>query len=319
MNAAPASAARPGVIAVIGETLADVFPDASVLGGAPFNVARALGAFGLAPLLVTRCGRDALGREVAAECARFGVRADGLQSDDSLPTGVVEVALTPQGHRFTIRPDQAWDAIDAGQASAVLSAAAPAWLCFGTLAQRRATSRAAIHAALAAVPGKRLLDLNLREMPEQAEVAEQSLTRANWLKLNEDELLQLFRWFTPRRGTSAEWSMRAVDARIAHLAARFDLEQVIVTRGAAGYAAFNPRGICTAMGMAPTVTVRDTVGAGDAFTAVLLYGLQAGWPLPATLQRASEFSAAVCTLRGAVADEPGFYRGFIERWQVRAA
>ena len=50
---------------VIGEVLFDCFPDGStVLGGAPFNVAWHLQAFGLRPLVVTRVGDDALGERV---------------------------------------------------------------------------------------------------------------------------------------------------------------------------------------------------------------------------------------------------------------
>ena len=48
---------------IIGEVLFDVMPDGTrVLGGAPFNVAWHLEAFGLRPLMITRVGADDIGR-----------------------------------------------------------------------------------------------------------------------------------------------------------------------------------------------------------------------------------------------------------------
>jgi fructokinase len=67
-------------------------------------------------------------------------------------------------------------------------------------------------------------------------------------------------------------------------------------------------------GRSPTVTVRDTVGAGDAFAAVLLLGDLRAWPLPTTLARAADFSAAVCTLRGAFDEASPLYRETSARW-----
>ena len=44
---------------VFGEVLWDCFPDGQqVLGGAPFNVAWHLHAFGISPLFVSRVGQD---------------------------------------------------------------------------------------------------------------------------------------------------------------------------------------------------------------------------------------------------------------------
>ncbi len=40
----------------------------------------------------------------------------------------------------------------------------------------------------------------------------------------------------------------------------------------------------------------DTVGAGDAFSAVFILGLSKGWSTALTLERALEFAAAVCTV-----------------------
>lgn len=311
----PPALLRPGAVALVGEALVDVFPDRRVLGGAPFNVARTLGALGLRPLLVARHGDDELGRAIADECARFGVLADGLQCDPTRPTGVVDVHFEGGTHRFAIRADQAWDALDAGTAAAAVALAQPAWICFGTLAQRQSSARSAVRVALETSRARRLLDINLRDMPDAMAVAADSLMLADVLKVNEDELLQLLRWFNPPGDVRMPWLPRTMDARIARLMLRFNLQLLVITRGEQGFAAYEDSGRCVAMGAASEVAVVDTVGAGDAFTSVLLLGLAAGWPLLATLERAGELAAAACTLRGAVAADPAFYRPFLQRWQ----
>jgi len=77
---------------IFGEVLFDHFPDGSVvLGGAPFNVAWHLHAFGLKPLMVSRIGHDELGEKVEAAMRSWGMDCSGLQRDPDHPTGTVEV------------------------------------------------------------------------------------------------------------------------------------------------------------------------------------------------------------------------------------
>jgi fructokinase len=57
---------------IFGEVLFDCFPDGSqVLGGAPFNVAWHLQAFGAAPLLISRIGEDTLGQSIATAMQKW--------------------------------------------------------------------------------------------------------------------------------------------------------------------------------------------------------------------------------------------------------
>lgn len=313
----------PGGVLLIGEALADSFPEHTVIGGAPFNVARNLGALGLAPCFVSRVGHDALGREIAAQCAAFGVATAGLQIDSALATGVVDVHMNGSAHSFHIRENAAWDAIDSTTAVACVRAAQPAWIGFGTLAQRDARSRAALYGALAASSARRFLDLNLRTLPEggvsNRELSEASLALAQVVKVNDEELAQLLGWFGGGLAPVLQ-GFASPDhlAAIAELMQRFDIELLVVTRGAQGYAAFgrSAQGLAEllAQGSTPTVHVTDTVGAGDAFSAVLLAGLLHDWPLATTLARAAEFAAMVCTLRGAVAADPAHYARWRAQW-----
>lgn len=292
--------------AVLGEALIDRFADADVIGGAPFNVARNLALLGAEPVMITRIGSDALGDLIVAEFARFGMATAGLQRDPQRATGIVAVQMSGTQHRFEIGADAAWAHLDAADAVRVVRESAPRLTYFGTLAQRGALSRAAIHAALAASDAVPFLDLNLRDGPDNRTLAEDSLNRARLVKLNDDELNQLVAWFLHPGGHGQREALEL-------LVQRFDLERVTVTRGAKGWACFDVRQGWFE-GAATPVHVRDTVGAGDAFAAVLLLGELSGWTLHTTLRRAAAHASAVCGIAGAVDAASTIYAKALAAW-----
>lgn len=306
-----------GQVLIIGEALLDCFADTMVPGGAPFNVARTLGAFGMAPHLITRIGKDSAGGQLLDQFRRFRLPTDGVQLDDARTTGMVTVKSGAAGHTFTIGLDAAWDAIDPATAAALAQSLSPSIICFGTLAQRAPTSRAAVAAVLEKTTALRVLDLNLRPTADHKDIAAWSLHHADVVKVNDGELAQLLTWFVPTFGPAAQaWGsiqqLRAIEA----LGGIFSWRNLVVTRGADGYAAFDSRGKLIAFGDAPHTTVIDTVGAGDGFLAILILGEILGWPFPQSLLRASHFAAGVCTFRGAVADDLAFYQQWATQWDT---
>lgn len=301
-----------GRIVVLGEALIDAFDGHEALGGAPFNVARNLAALGAGPLLVSRVGIDAAGERITEQMTRLDMPLHGLQRDHDRATGRVLVELRDGQPDFRIEPDAAWDWLGSDAAMRVARDAQAGLVYFGTLSQRSAGARAAIQGALAASPATRFLDLNLRSMPGQRAVAETSLHLAEILKVNEGELQALFEWFAPGEDPAASEAVFA-------LMRRFGLRRLVLTRGERGWASYDadPRRVLE--GRSPAVTVRDTVGAGDAFAAVLLLGDLHAWPLPTTLARASEFSGAVCTLHGAFDETSPIYCEALARWSLEDA
>lgn len=294
---------------IFGEALIDDFGTRQVIGGAPFNVARHLAAFGLAPLLISRIGSDAGGALIAAECARCGLSDAGLQRDLAAPTGRVIVEHHGASHRFVIRPDQAYDHIE----PVPIKAGADATLYFGTLAQR-AGSRAALTELLATHTGMRYLDLNIREGQVSERIVFDSLHQADVVKVNEDELRDLLERFTHRRPLPATADNAEVRAACATFIRVFALKGLVVTLGEHGAVYHGADGSVIATGAAPAVEVVDTVGAGDAFSAVWLLGLRRGWPLAVTMERANAFAAAICGVAGAVPTDLGFYAPWLARW-----
>ena len=298
-------------VAVLGEALIDRFPDADVIGGAPFNVARNLALLGVAPVMITRVGNDSLGDMVAADFARFGMDPRGLQRDAARATGTVTVHMSGTQHRFEIGTDSAWDHLDAAESVRVMRESAPAVTYFGTLAQRGTVSRDAIRAALSASDAVPFLDLNLRDGPDNRALAEDSLERARFVKVNEDELEQLLTWFLPP-------GRQVRNAAIETLLQRFDLQRLTITRGAEGWACLDAHQGWLE-GVTEATTVRDTVGAGDAFAAVLLLGELGGWPLRTTLQRAAAHASAVCGIDGAVDAASSIYSQARAAWALDEA
>ncbi|MBS1213731.1 MAG: PfkB domain protein, partial [Proteobacteria bacterium] len=138
LSAETAVAPHEKRVLLFGELLADCFFDEEKIGGAPFNVARHLCAFGAQPLLVSRIGKDALGGRLQALMAQWHMETAGIQKDEAHATGRVQVHTGGNGHRFEILPDQAYDHIAAETALEVARTTAPAVLYFGTLIQRQA-------------------------------------------------------------------------------------------------------------------------------------------------------------------------------------
>jgi fructokinase len=306
-------------IAVFGEALVDDFITEQVVGGAPFNVARNLAAFGVATLMVTRIGSDKNGELVRGEFKRFGMSEAGLQIDPREATGRVVVERNADGHRFIILPDQAYDYVQSAPALAALTDAAPATIYFGTMAQRHASSRSVLRAMLDASGAQRYLDLNVRDGQVTERCAFESLHLADIVKVNEDELKDLFSWYTHTKpGTKAIDSGEMVEACQA-LMRIFSLQGLIVTLGERGALHFGADGTVTAnQDCHAPVRIVDTVGAGDAFSAVFLYGQAQGWPLALTLARANAFAGAICGISGAVPADLSFYAPWLAAWRQGA-
>lgn len=293
-------------IALFGEVLADVFPDRYVLGGAPFNAARHLQAFGLSPMMITRVGNDTLGHELIDAMTRLGMDLSGVQRDTEYPTGQVKVHMDASGHRFEILPDQAYDHIRADEL--IVTATPPAAIYFGTLAQRCPESRYALDIFLANSKTSRFLDINLRQPWYDLNTIERSLLLAHRLKLNDEELAVV--------AGMLNLSAPSPEHQAAMLLENYDLECVLVTCGEGGAWLLERGKEVIRVDGKKTVPLADTVGAGDGFAAVYLLGVLRGWPTETTLERANEFAAAICAIRGAAPETEAFYTPFKLEWKL---
>lgn len=276
-------------VAGIGEVLWDQLPQGDVLGGAPANVAYHAGQLGAESYIISAVGKDKLGDEIISRLLKKSINL--LVSRTAYPTGTVKVTLDDKGvPDFVITKDVAWDHIEltnecinlAGQLDSV---------CFGSLAQRNKVSHHAIVKFLNLVPDNalKIFDINLRQNFYDKQLINESLNISNILKINVDELLvvaKLFGW----EGDEEYLCRKLLDI--------YELKLVAYTCGTKGsylYSKDEKSFLKT-----PVVKVKDTIGAGDSFTAALMVSLLNGNTLIKCHTLAVDISAFVCENEGAM-------------------
>lgn len=298
--------ATTAVPIVFGEALVDAFGDTLMPGGAPFNVACHLAALGLSPLMITRLGNDQAGRLLCDTAAGFGL---SLQAAQREPVSArVHVHERDGSHVFEIPAGQAFDRIDASEAlQAAAAVTGPNRLYFGTLALRQPVTRAALAALRTSQPLRAFVDLNWRQAGPPPEVILEVLQDIEVLKLSEAELEQLLSWLglPPTTEIPVVGEQQAVMARLCrHVGAR----HILISHGAQGATGWDARGCCIARALPPPVPcLRDTVGAGDAFSALMLAGWLMDLPLAGTLAQAVAFASLSCSWRGALPTQATLY------------
>lgn len=293
---------------IYGEVLFDIFPDdRKVLGGAPFNVAWHLQGFNLAPLVISRIGQDVAGQKVLDAMDDWGLDTHGIQRDAVYPTGGVEITMQGTDHQFDIRADQAYDYIDYPLLKESIRDQHLSMIYLGSLIVRNQTSRKTLEHLLTEKHLPVFVDINLRDPWWDAATVDGLLSRARWAKLNDEELATII----PGTVHSEEEDLiRAANEALL----RFELDAIIVTRGAEGAFITTPDG--TTGGKPPPIEhLVDTVGAGDAFCAVTLLGLHAGWPASGIIERALTFAAEICKQRGATSPNRELYKNTYSSWE----
>lgn len=278
----------------IGEVLWDMLPAGPKLGGAPANFAYHAHALGANSQVITRIGKDDLGREIIRRFHEMGLPESTIQIEEVALTGTASVTLSGDGlAHFTIQENVAWDRMMATPEALDASREADA-ICFGSLAQRSEASRNTIQQLVAATSADalRVFDINLRQNYYSREVIERSLRLANILKLNQDELPVLAEMFG-LKGAPNKRDRSPVE----ELARSFHLRLVALTRGPDGSLLYE-NGRWSECASQP-VEVVDTVGAGDAFTAAMVLGLLRGLDLDKVNSIANEVARYVCSQAGA--------------------
>jgi len=276
-------------VAGIGEVLWDQLPQGDVLGGAPANVAYNAGQLGAESYIISAVGQDKLGDEIISRLTAKGINL--LISRVANPTGTVNVTLDDKGvPDFVITRNVAWDYIELTSDSSNLANQLDA-VCFGSLAQRNNVSHNAITKFLNLIPDNalKIFDINLRQNFYDRQLIDESLKISNILKINDDELLivsKLFGW----KGDEEYICRKLLD--------KYELKLVAYTCGTNGsylYSADEKSFLKT-----PVVKVKDTIGAGDSFTAALMVSLLNGDTLSQCHALAVDISAFVCENDGAM-------------------
>lgn len=276
----------------IGELLWDVLPDGKKIGGAPCNFAYHVSQLGYNSIVISAIGDDKLGEEIIEN-----VESKQLQKIIDrvpYPTGVVQITLDSEGVPiYDIKENVAWDNIPYTP-SLELVAKNTIAVTFGSLAQRSVVTRTTINKFLDAMPSDvghlKIFDINLRQGFYTSETISQSLEKCNILKINDEELVAISRMFG--------YPGINMQDKCLFLLEKYELELLILTCGINGSYVFSPGNVSFAE--TPKVTVADTVGAGDSFTATFVSSILDGMSVREAHLRAVRVSAFVCTQHGAM-------------------
>lgn len=288
---------------VIGEVLFDEFPDGHrVLGGAPFNVARHLQGFGLAPRFVSAVGCDPDGDAILAHMESLGMDIRYVRRVENVATGTVRVTIKDGSPSYEIVEDRAWDYL---KASPLDTTDSDTLLYHGSLACRGEHNLALIRQWRANWPGAVLFDANLRP-PHYTSARIAALAQgADWIKLNDDELAEL-------AGAPVAFpvEIEAIRPYLQH----HNAHGMVFTAGAAGAGIFTAEAQALVSPAPTPEPFVDTVGAGDAFTAAFIYGLAQRWSPSKIVERASHFACLICQQQGATPNNPHLYRNVLSTW-----
>ena len=288
------------MILVIGEILFDVFPKYKRLGGAPFNFAYHLKNLNFPVRFISRIGTDAAGKAILHKLKKYQFDFGDIQIDDVHPTGTVNVQLNGHGvPQFDIIRNVAYDYIKfiPEVHSDLISSAQ--MIYFGSIVQRTKEGYKNLQDMIGRKSPEALIfyDINLRPNCYNETLVKESLLKTNILKLNQAELGELKQWMSFKESRD-DFIGRLMDA--------YSLDIVSLTMGETGSALFTRQGRFN-WDKVNGARVIDSVGAGDAYAAMLAAGLLKGWQPEEILRKASIFATRVCEIKGAIPESASFY------------
>ncbi|OYX23712.1 MAG: carbohydrate kinase [Flavobacteriales bacterium 32-35-8] len=246
-------------ITCFGEVLWDVFPNHQKIGGAPLNVALRLHAFGNEVSVISSIGNDELGKKLLEYIADNGLNTDIIQISTSFKTGKVQVTLNNKGSAsYDINFPSAWDYILLNDASIDIVKKSDAFV-FGSLATRNEVSKNTLFELLNHAQYK-IFDLNLRPPHYTKEILIDLMTKADFIKFNDDELYEASAYLGSK--------YRSLEQNIHFISQKTNTKHVCVTKGNHGAVLLYNDTFYYNSGY--FINVVDTVGAGDSFLASLI-------------------------------------------------
>ncbi len=319
---------EPHLILGIGELLWDIVPDGKRLGGAPANFAVMAARLGNHAAILSRIGRDDLGRQAIDRLNTIidpmPVETGFLQVDPQHETGRVTVSLENGEPRYAIHEPAAWDFLELSDGWVQLVERADA-ICFGSLAQRNQQARQTIQSLAAETSAAciRVFDVNLREPFYSPEILEESMQLATVVKMNDAEAplvldlldLAIEEAPGPHEALSTPEYLRAAAERL--LAEFPSLQMVAATRGSRGSLLVTRDEWDEHPGF--PVKVADGIGAGDAFTAAMTHYMLRGADLATLNEAGNRWGGWMASQSGAMPALPDTVRDAITAAIERAS
>ena len=275
-------------IVTFGEVLWDVFPSHKKIGGAPLNVALRTNSLGANTTIISRIGNDEDGVDIMSYLKDQRVSLDLIQVGEEYKTGVVNVMINEKGNAsYDIMYPSSWDKITLTNEMIEKVSESDVFI-FGSLICRDEISRSTLYALLDKAKYK-VLDANLRAPYYTTEVLIELMSKADFIKLNDEEL-----WEISRKIGSP---YNSFEQNIKFIAEKTNTKQVCVTKGAFGAVLYYNDKFYYNSGY--FIKVVDTVGAGDSFLATLIVRLLRGKSPQNSLNYACAIGALVAGYEGA--------------------
>lgn len=277
----------------IGEVLWDVFGQREFLGGAPLNFSVTATRLGNSVALLTAVGAERRGTAALKAMQALGLTTRFVQVVTEVSTGTAIVVTDSGGNAtYVIERPAAFDCLSIDEELLdQLRALRPNWIYFGTLAQTQAGTEQALNSIVRRIPCARCFyDLNLRLGHWNLPLVQRLSAMATVLKMNDSEAEVLFR-LTLGPGTFS------LERFCKYWSSTYGMEIICITLGSKGCAVFAAGELHTFDGY--WVEVVDTVGAGDAFSAAFLHGLDLCWPVERIASFANALGALVASRAGA--------------------
>lgn len=284
----------------IGEVLWDIVGDAEHLGGAPFNFAFHAHMLGHEVTFISAVGKDARGDRILEKMREMGLNANYVSRTDGYSTGTATVSTNAAGDlQFVIHRPAAYDFVQlSGSDLQAVTPSSPDWIYFGTLAQQSPKTHATTQRLLETTRARRFYDVNLRPQCYDPSLVRELASLAEAVKLSHEERFKMEQMFGTSYNSPDEFCRSYRD--------RFGWKSIAITRGDQGCCLLLNDHYCEAP--AYRISVRDAIGAGDAFSAALLHGIGAGWECERVADFANRAAAIVVSRPGAT-----------PKWQISEA
>ncbi len=279
-------------ILVFGEILWDIIEGYEHLGGAPLNFAAHISQLGIEASIISSVGRDRLGTKALQELSKLSLDTRFVQVSANAPTGTVRVKLDEGQPQYEIIEDVAYDHINYDRIDSSLLNDCDV-VYFGTLAQRNRESRETLSQILSQISFKHIFcDLNLRKACYTAETVISSIDHCTILKLNDDEVATISKLVFNSIALDLSRFWKLIKERFSAV------EILIVTLGKNGCSIFSDN---TELHISTEpCEVKDTIGAGDAFSAAFLHSYLKCNDLQISGQKANKLGAFVAANEGAI-------------------
>ena len=277
---------------VYGEVIWDVYPNAAVIGGAPFNFSAHLAHLGDESYLITAVGEDELGSDALNEMKKHGIHTDFVQKN-AFSTGKCLVTLDEKGiPSYDVLKNTAYDNITLPDTD--ISKLDADVFYFNTLIQRNGVSKNTLKKILTECDFPEVFcDINLRKDCFDKESLDLCLKTSTMVKISDEE------------GHFLE-DMELISTGTEHFAKRVsaaypNLKQVVYTLGKDGSEVYDRvSDKIYQSGKPPKVEVVSTVGAGDCFGATYLHYIMTGASVDEAIKKATLRSNIVVSHQEAI-------------------